>query len=293
VRKCRACGNKLGEGKARCAGKNGCGAWNFGEADTSIPGDDGSVLYEDIDEKSVERLSTGLLDHCLGGGCVRSDVILIGGLPGGGKSTAMLQTAEKFCEHGTVLYISAEEDIRTIKIRGKRLRINTRGNLRFLPALSGVANIGAMLAIRKPNFIIIDSIDSLSGRNDDMEIEILSALKKFCVELNSPALVVSRINKAGDYAGLMDKQHEVDVLLTMEATDYRVEGNDEPLRKIQTLKNRSGRAFTESFFEMTPDGLVLTLSPEQDASEQNGSEGDDGPVSESEQDSVSEESVSA
>lgn len=278
MRKCRLCEHNLPEGKARCTS---CNAWNFGAADPAIPNDDGSVLYEDIDEKSVSRLATGLLDHCLGGGCVRSDVILIGGIPGCGKSTAMLQTAEVFCGYGTVLYISAEEDIRTIKLRGQRLKIKTQRNLRFLPALSGVANIGTMLMVRKPQFIIIDSIDSLSGRNDDAEIEILNALKKFCVELQSPALVVSRINKAGDYAGLMDKQHEVDVLLTMEATEYKLEEKGEPLRKIQTLKNRSGQAFTESYFEMTKKGLVLTLNPEtseetseKNEPEENGSEED-------------------
>lgn len=268
MRVCRLCHYQLPPDKARCPS---CNAWNYDVSDNTNPSDDGSVLYEEIDEKQVERLSTGLLDHCLGGGIVRSDVILLGGLPGGGKSTAMLQTAEQFCNYGSVLYISAEEDIRTIKLRGQRLGIRTQKNLRFLPALSGVANIGTMLMIRKPNFIIIDSIDSLSGRNDDVEIEILSALKKFCVELNSPALVVSRINKAGDYAGLMDKQHEVDVLMTMEATEYRVEGNIEPIRLVQCLKNRSGQAFTKSYFEMTPKGLVLTLDPEADP-EQNVSE---------------------
>lgn len=263
MRTCRLCHYNLPPDKARCPS---CNAWNSPGAvsvDTNSL-DDGSVLYEEITSAERTRVKTGLLDECLGGGVILSDVILLGGLPGGGKSTLMLQVASCFCAQGSVLYISAEEDIKTIKARGERLGIQTHGNLRFLPALSGVANIGALLAIRKPNFIIIDSIDTLSGSNDEVEIEILTAVKKFCVELQAPALIISQINKAGDYAGLMAKQHAVDVLMTVEATDYRVEGNIEPLRKVQTLKNRSGRAFVESFFEMTEKGLVLTLNPEAD-----------------------------
>lgn len=272
MRQCSQCGNKLADGKALCAGKKGCGAWNFGAADAEVLTDDGSVLYEDISSAERERVSTGLLDHVLSGGVIRSDVILLGGLPGGGKSTLMLQVAEVFCSHGLVLYIAGEEDIKTIKSRGERLQIRTQGNLRFLAALSGVGNVGAMLMVRKPRFIIVDSIDALSGANDDVEIEILTAIKKFCVELQSPALIISQINKAGDYAGLMAKQHAVDVLLTLEATDYRVDDGSEVLRKVQTLKNRSGRAFVESYYEMTPKGLVITLDPEKDVPEQDDSE---------------------
>lgn len=256
VRKCGQCDYKLREGRSKC---HSCGAWNFLSVNTSEEGD-GSVLYEDITSASLNRVATGLLDDCLGGGVILSDVILLGGLPGGGKSTLMLQIASVFCKHGLVLYIAAEEDIKTIKARGLRLEIETHGNLRFLPALSGVASIGTMLMVRKPNFIIVDSVDALSGGSDDVEIEILHAIKKFCVELQSPALIISQINKSGDYAGLMAKQHAVDVLLTLEATDYSVESG-EVLRKVQTLKNRSGRAFVESYYEMTPRGLVLTLDP--------------------------------
>ena len=274
MRVCSQCGHKLPEGKARCSGKYGCGAWNFSAGEGEILTDDGSVLYEEISSAERERVSTVLLDHVLGGGVIRSDVILLGGLPGGGKSTLMLQVAEIFCAHGLVLYIAGEEDIKTIKARGERLEIRTRGNLRFLAALSGVANVGAMLMVRKPRFIIVDSIDALSGGSDDVEIEILTGIKKFCVELQSPALVISQINKGGDYAGLMAKQHAVDVLLTLEATDYRAGDGREVLRKVQTLKNRSGRAFVESYYEMTERGLVITLDPESDVSEEDASEGD-------------------
>lgn len=261
-RECPLCHHKYPGEKNRCPS---CGHWSF-TADVG-PGNhdvktDGSVLFEDIDEAAIERLSTGIIDDCLGGGIIRTDVILIGGGPGAGKSTLVLQICEAFCKHGTVMYVAAEEDVKAIKLRGKRLDIKTHRRLRLLPALSGVANVGAMLWAHRPNFIIMDSIDSLSGRNADEEIVILTILKKFCVELQAPAIVISQINKAGDYAGLKAKQHAVDVLVTFDAdpVERDPEGGDY-IRIMETIKNRSGRAGVRQFFCMTPSGLVPTLDP--------------------------------
>jgi DNA repair protein RadA/Sms len=274
---CSACGGKIAEGKYRCTS---CGHWQFSH-EYSSDGyhdeiNDGSVLFEDIQSSAIDRVSIGLLDDCLDGGLVRSDVVLIGGGPGAGKSTLMLQTAEAFCAYGETLYIAAEEDIKTIKARGERLGIKTHRQLRFLPALSGVANIGALLMARRPKFIIADSIDALSGNNDAEEILILTIIKKYCVELQAPAIIISQVNKGGDYAGLKEKQHAVDVLLTFDV-DEDGERNDigELPRVLETIKNRSGRAYRQSYFEMTGQGLVLTLGPEdsQNDSDEN-SEGD-------------------
>lgn len=275
MRTCKLCDYTIPEDKHRCPS---CNAWNMGADDAAI-GNDGSLLFEDIDEKAIERIPTGLLDECLDGGVVRSDVILIGGLPGGGKSTLMLQLAARFCALGTVLYISAEEDIRAIKLRGQRLGVQTKRRLRLVPALSGVANIGALLMHYRPALIIIDSIDSLSNQDNDAEISLLKALKAVCVELNAPAFVVSRINKAGDYSGLMDKKHEVDVLMTIELTDFEGETNGEPLRVAETQKNRSGRAYVRSYFEMTGKGLVCTLDPTVSEGDSGSEEYDSGPES--------------
>lgn len=269
VRVCNLCRGPLKLGKTKC---HHCGHWQFtvneGDGSEHDTRNDGSVLLEDIDESTIERVSTDLLDICLDGGLVRSDVILIGGGPGAGKSTLMLQVAEQLCEHGLVMYISAEEDIKAIKMRAKRLKVNAQRRLRLLPALSGVANIGAMLLAYRPKFIIADSLDSLSGRNADEEIVILTVIKKYCVDLQAPALIISQINKAGDYAGLKAKQHAVDVLLTFDQDPVEM-GSDglEKIRVMETIKNRSGRAGTQALFEMTELGLVLTLDPETDSEE--------------------------
>lgn len=256
MKKCDLCSHIIASGKNQCPS---CGHWNFASGTLTDGHDkskDGSLLFEDIDSSTVERVPTGIIDECLGGGLVRSDVILIGGGPGAGKSTLMLQIASELCKHGSVMYIAAEEDIRTIKTRGERLRIETRRQLRMVPALSGVANIGALLWAYRPGFIIADSIDALSGSNDGLELVILSVMKKFCVELSAPAMVISQVNKGGDYAGLKAKQHAVDVLLTFDADES--DPDDETgdyVRHMETIKNRSGRAGVIQSYRMTPVGL--------------------------------------
>ena len=259
---CPLCSTKIAPEKAKCPS---CGHWMFnagGQADAGqYDKNDGSLLLEDVNDQEIERIDANVLNHCLDGGLVRSDVILIGGGPGAGKSTAMLQVAESLTETGLVMYVSAEEDIRKIKMRADRLEIKARRRIRLLPALSGVANVGAMLWAHRPSAIIIDSIDALSGHNDGEEMIILSVLKKFCVELNAPAIVINQVTKDGDYSGLKAKQHLVDVLLTFDS-DESINVGIDFIRYMKTIKNRSGRAGLEAWFEMTELGLVSTLGPD-------------------------------
>ncbi len=208
---------------------------------------------------------------------MRSDLILLGGPPGCGKSTLVLQIAEVFCAQGECMYVAAEEDVKAIKARGVRLGIDTHRRLRFVPAMGGVANFGELLMRRRPQFIITDSIDALTGRDHEAELAMLDIMKKYAVELQAPFIVTSQVNKDGDYSGLMAKQHAVDVLLTFSTDDESRTESGEALRILETLKNRSGKAFTESFYEMTAKGLVLTLEepegddPEEDAPKETGS----------------------
>lgn len=232
-----------------------CKSWNWTKA-AFRPGDDGSVLFEDVKSAEENRIKTSFIDDNVGGGLVDHAVILIGGLPGAGKSTILMQLAGIFCglRRGT-MYIAAEEGLEAIKARGDRLGIKTRGLLRFIPALGGIADIGALLLHYKPGAIILDSLDGLVGHDTAQEIKCLEVLTKYAVGLKAPVFVVSQVNKEADFSGLMAKQHAVDCLLTM-MPDEDMRIGDEPIRCIETLKNRHGRAFVKTFFEMTAHGLV-------------------------------------
>lgn len=242
-------GVKIPEGKHRCPK---CRSWIWGAATAS----DETVAFEDIVSADDFRIQTGLIDECLGGGIVVGDVILIGGLPGAGKSTLLLQLSEIMGRAGEVLYIASEEDLKAIRARGNRLGILPKGRLRFIPAMGGVADIGAILMTRKPKGIIIDSLDSLAGHDHDSEIKTLEIIKKYAVMLQAVAIVVSQVNKDADFTGLMAKQHAVDVLLTMMPDDDETSENGERIRIVETQKNRHGKAFVIQQFEMAEKGLV-------------------------------------
>lgn len=260
------CDGRIPVGKLRCPS---CKCWVWSAEDEKDG--DGSVLYEDIASADIHRISVGIMNDCFCGGIVRSDIALIAGLPGAGKSTLLLQIAQSFCEVGECMYIAAEEDLQAIKARGIRLGITTRGRLRFIPAIGGVTDIGELLMKHKPKAIILDSLDGLTSHDLDAEVKALEIIKKYCVSLQAPAIVISQVNKDADYSGLMAKQHAVDVLLTlMPDEDLRTE-NQEPVRLLETVKNRNGRAFVRTWLQMTATGLqvcdVTQLAAEQDARE--------------------------
>ena len=241
------CSATVPAGKNRCPA---CKAWVWRSATAK----DESIAYDEILSADDFRIKTGLIDECLGGGVVIGDVILVGGTPGAGKSTLLLQTSEILAAQGEVNYIAAEEDLKAIKARGVRLGISG-ANLRFIPAMGGVADIGELLMTRKPKTIILDSLDGLVGHDHDSEIKTLEVIKKYTVMLQSVAIVISQVNKDEDFTGLMAKQHAVDVLLKMYPNeDVRTE-NGEPVRVLETIKNRHGRAYVEQHYEMGERGL--------------------------------------
>lgn len=254
--KCYRCEHELRKGTHKCPS---CKAWNWGTETMAAGRDDASVLFEDVVSAELSRIKTGLIDENIGGGLVTEAVILLGGLPGAGKSTITLQLAAILCKVGECIYIAAEEGLPAIKARGDRLGINPGRRLRFIPALGGVADIGSILLERQPKSVILDSIDGLAS-SDDQQIELLKILKKYSDSLKAPVLVISQVNKDGDFAGLMAKQHEVDCLLVMSPEEMTSE-NGEAVRCLETLKNRHGRAFVKSYYEMTGAGLVPIQPP--------------------------------
>jgi DNA repair protein RadA/Sms len=248
--KCRACDEPLPKEAFRCPS---CKAWTWGSDEIATD----VVYFEDVKEEELKRISLGPLDDCLGGGVVQTDVILLGGGPGNGKSTIVLDVCSHIMAHGLCLYVGAEEDIRTIKRRAQRLGIKPPPRkFAFAKALGGNADIGNILATYRPTGFVIDSLDGLVGHDIDAEIKALEIIKKYCVLLDAPAFVISQVNKEEDYSGLMAKQHAVDVLLTL-SKDMDLRTGNEPVRVLETIKNRSGQAGVETFFEMTGKGLRM------------------------------------
>ncbi len=266
--KCFRCEAELAKGKHRCSS---CKAWNWGQVFKA----DESVLFEDVVSSDEDRIVTEFLDANLGGGLVRTDVVLLGGTPGAGKSTLLLQIAGVFCAEGECIYVAGEEALKAIKARGVRLGIQTQRRLRLVNAMGGVADIGEVLVNRKPAGIIVDSLDSLVGHDHDAEIKCLEVLKKYAVLLNAPCLVISQVNKDGDYSGLMAKQHAVDCLLTLMPDDELEGVSGERLRVVETLKNRSGPAFVRAYFDMTARGLLPVKPAELDADDSDSDDSDD------------------
>jgi len=140
-----------------------------------------------------------------------------------------------------------------VRARADRLKILNKERIRMVPAMSGVGDIASLLIKHKPSAIILDSLQGMTGDNDAMGVELLSTMKKFSTELKAPSIIISHVNKEGDYAGLMTFQHAVDTLLTLTPDE------DDGIRTLEVKKNRFGRAFIESSFKMTELGLIHVL----------------------------------
>lgn len=254
--RCYRCEATLKPNTHKCGS---CGVWTW-EEHVNVKKE--RVYWEDISEKPLVRMSLGILDECLCGGVVKSDVVLIGGEPGAGKSTLLLKTCEKIYEHGTCVYIASEEDIPTIKARGKRLGLEPpKGKLVFVNAMGGGADIAMELVDVMPAGFIIDSLNGLVGGDLNQEIRALHIIKKLCVQLQAPAIIISQVNADLDFSGLMAKQHEVDVLLRLTKDHDHKSENGEPIRILEsTDKNRNGRVGIETILEMTEHGLVPIAS---------------------------------
>lgn len=247
---CPRCDAKLLPGTNRCS----CGAWVW-EQHIQISRD--LKFWEHIDEKPLTRMSLGVMDECLCGGVVLSDVVLVAGEPGAGKSTLLLGACQYIWQHGVCLYIAAEEDVPTIKARGRRMGLKPPpGKMAFCNAMGGGVDIGQLLIDIHPAGFIVDSVTSLANKDPGLEVQLIGIIKKYCVQLQAPAIVISQVNAAIEFSGHMAKRHDADVLLRMTKSDENSE-NGEPIRLLESVdKNRNGRTGIETALEMTERGLV-------------------------------------
>jgi DNA repair protein RadA/Sms len=249
--RCSSCKQPLPEGKFRCVNPK-CRMWNT--ADTGSNFEDDTILLGDAKLAEVERIETGLVDPCFGGGVVRSSTALLGGDPGSGKTTLCLQLSDIFANRyrQETLYIANEQDPSEIKTTGERLKLKNMNLIRVVKAMGGVkADIGAYLLRYKPCLIVLDSVTKWAGEDMNLAVIICQRLKDYTVRLNAPSIVINQVTKDGEHAGLNKMQHAVDATMLFEVWG---ENPGDP-RRLHVRKNRFGPAPMSQYFEMTGLGL--------------------------------------
>ena len=252
-----------------------CKSWNTiakeepltqGPKKLSLGGERGEILkFSTLSskEKTPERTLSGVkeLDRALGGGLVNASAILVGGDPGIGKSTLLLQGAARFSRLGLdVVYISGEEAVDQIRLRAKRL--NLQDSPVKLAAETNLRNILTTLDSVRPNLAIIDSIQTIWSDNVDSapgsvsQVRVAShELISFAKTRNTSIILVGHVTKDGQLAGPRVVEHMVDTVLYFEGE------RNHNFRILRAVKNRFGATDEIGVFEMTSRGLIEVSNP--------------------------------
>jgi DNA repair protein RadA/Sms len=271
---CQECGHKAGKWLGKCPE---CGEWNsLVEEKLQLSRKTGTrsgfqlrevtaVAFTDIEPQDDRRLPSGVteFDRVLGGGIVAGTLVLIGGDPGIGKSTLLLQVADKLSESGTlVLYVSGEESERQIKLRGERLGV-TASKLFLLPE-TNLENIFREIERLKPGTIIVDSIQTVFSSGLESAPGSVSQVREVAHQFlmlaknrGIPVFLIGHITKEGSIAGPKALEHIVDTVLYFEGERHHNH------RIVRAVKNRYGAANEVGVFEMTGRGLMPVANPSQ------------------------------
>jgi DNA repair protein RadA/Sms len=265
---CQECGAQSSKWLGRCPD---CGAWNSLVEERPLPESAGAIaekryslaaaagpqLYANIDTLVAERLSTGIgeFDRVLGGGVVPGSLVLIGGEPGIGKSTLLLQAAAHFAQTvGSVLYSSGEESEHQIKSRGERLGIASAPL--YILAETCLERILEEIARLRPAFLIVDSIQTVFSLKFQSAPGSIGQVRESATQLlfaakgqNIPTFLVGHVTKEGSLAGPKALEHIVDTVLYFEGEKHHSH------RIVRAVKNRFGAVSELGVFEMTGTGL--------------------------------------
>jgi len=264
---CQNCGAHSPKWLGRCPN---CGEWNtlIEEIEEEGPSDFAfapaePILYADIKEARKQRIKIQIeeFNKVLGGGVVLGSLVLIGGEPGIGKSTLLLQVSRDCAAQGEkVLYVSGEESLEQIKIRGDRLGVRD-GSL-FLLAETNLERILSQAERLKPQVLILDSVQTIfstklsstPGTISQVR-EVANQIFRFSKKNQVPAFLIGHITKEGSLAGPKSLEHMVDVVLLFEGE------RDHSHRVLRALKNRFGPISELAIFEMAADGLQAVSNP--------------------------------
>lgn len=223
------------------------------------------IAFADVAPQDDARSFSGIgeLDRVLGGGIVAGSLVLIGGAPGIGKSTIVIQMADHLGRGGArVLYVSGEESERQIKMRGERLGL-VADNLFLLPE-TNLQNILAETDKLRPDFLIVDSIqtvysekvESAPGSVSQVR-EVAGELMLFAKQTGTPVFLTGHVTKEGSIAGPKTLEHIVDTVIYFEGDRHHNH------RIIRATKNRFGAANEIGVFEMTSAGLIAVGNPSE------------------------------
>jgi DNA repair protein RadA/Sms len=221
------------------------------------------VPYQDIESQDDSRQTSGIteFDRVLGGGIVPGSLVLIGGDPGIGKSTLLLEVSDKLAtNYGKVLYVSGEESERQIKLRGERLGINPKGL--YLLAETCLERIFETIDSLDPKAIVVDSVQTVFSMKLESAPGSVSQVREVAGQFlmlaknrTVPVFLIGHVTKEGAIAGPKALEHIVDTVLYFEGERHHNH------RIIRAVKNRFGAANELGVFEMTGSGLVAVANP--------------------------------
>ena len=277
---CTECGNELPKWAGQCPA---CHAWNTiterpAESKRKAAGSSMSVSMRESGRTSLRlpkqmkeieathelRFETGMneLDRVLGGGAVKGSLVLVGGAPGIGKSTLMLQICDHLCRFSKVLYVSGEESERQIKLRSERLQIHSDGL--YLLSETNLEEVVEAVHSLNPDILIIDSIQTLYNGDLSTAPGSVGQVKECTMTLMQLAkgsgvtiFVIGHVNKEGSIAGPKVLEHMVDCVLYFEGEQQMA------YRILRAAKNRFGATNEIGVFEMADHGLSEVPNPSE------------------------------
>lgn len=270
---CTECGNETPKWQGKCPA---CGSWNTIVEQPAEPkkktvsavshskGFSHPQSIQEVETTEELRFETGMseLDRVLGGGAVKGSLVLVGGAPGIGKSTLMLQICDHLCRFARILYVSGEESPRQIKLRAERMQV--RGEALYLLSETCLGDILEAVHQLQPDVLIVDSIQTLYSDDSASSPGSIGQVKDCTMALMNLAkgegvtvFVIGHVNKEGSIAGPKVLEHMVDCVLYFEGEQHMA------YRILRAAKNRFGATNEIGVFEMQEKGLTQVPNPSE------------------------------